>query len=152
MSKYNANIYNLLHLQSLGISPPGRAWPCRGRMPGRGGPECHARPSSRRPTQGERLALYFRGLLSLLGLILGWSLLNRALSPWRAVGLHKTLLPEGPQGDFAGRLRIGAYNIAHGRGAFSKLWKTLGKETILEQVKKIAQLLPRRQPGHCRAE
>jgi endonuclease/exonuclease/phosphatase family metal-dependent hydrolase len=87
------------------------------------------------------LSLIFWGLLSLLGLILGWSLLNRALSPWRAVRLHETVLPEGPQGDFAGRLRIGAYNIAHGRGAASKHWSTLEKETILERVKKIAQLL-----------
>lgn len=81
------------------------------------------------------------GLLSLLALAVGWFLLNRALSPWRALRLRKTELPEGPRRDFAGRLRIGAYNIAHGRGAFSKHWRALTQATILGQVKKIAQLL-----------
>jgi endonuclease/exonuclease/phosphatase family metal-dependent hydrolase len=87
------------------------------------------------------LPFIFWGLLSLLCPPLGWFLLNRALSPWRALRLQKTALPEGPRRDFAGRLRIGAYNIAHGRGAFSNSWRSLRKETILEQVKKIAQLL-----------
>ena len=83
----------------------------------------------------------FWGLLSLLGLILGWSLLNRALSPWRAVRLRKLELMPVPPSTLAGRLRLGTYNIVHGRGMPPDRRFRVGKESLLTRLNEIAQML-----------
>jgi len=87
------------------------------------------------------LPFIFWGLLSLPCLLLGWFFLNRALSPWRAMRLRKLELGPVPPSTFAGRLRLGAYNIVHGRGMPPDRRFRVGKEGLLTRLNRIAQML-----------
>ena len=72
-----------------------------------------------------------------------WFLLNRALSPWRAVRMKKVELSGSPHAVSGGCLRIGTYNIAHGRGPgpYKNSRELLAKEDVLKRLTQIAQLL-----------
>jgi endonuclease/exonuclease/phosphatase family metal-dependent hydrolase len=72
---------------------------------------------------------------------MGWSLLNRALSPWRAICLRKLETGPVPAPTFAGRLRLGTYNIAHGRGMPPDRRLRVGKEGLLTRLNEIARML-----------
>ena len=60
------------------------------------------------------------GLIAVVAVTAAWYLLSRALSPGRAVRLCEG--ESGSRSEFSGRLRIGAYNIAHGRGTGKSNW------------------------------
>jgi len=81
------------------------------------------------------------GVLIIVGLPAGWYLVNRAVGPLTAVrvraaqpGTERKPLP-------AGRLRIGCYNIAHGRGLATSNWRMGSTESVLERLRQIAALL-----------
>lgn len=83
------------------------------------------------------------GLLILAALPVWWFLLNRALNPLRALRVKHMELSETPQAVFTGCLRIGTFNIAHGRGSGSpgNNWGLLAKADVLNRLRQIADLL-----------
>ncbi len=83
------------------------------------------------------------GLLFSATIPMWWFLLNRALSPWRAVRMKKVELSGSPHAVSGGCLRIGTYNIAHGRGPgpYKNSRELLAKEDVLKRLTQIAQLL-----------
>ena len=83
------------------------------------------------------------GLLFFAAITMWWFLLNRALSPWRALRMKKVELSESPNAAPGGCLRIGTYNIAHGRGPgpYKNSRELLAKEDVLKRLTQIARLL-----------
>ncbi len=83
------------------------------------------------------------GLLFFAAIPMWWFLLNRALSPWRALRMKNLELSESPHPVSGGCLRIGTYNIAHGRGPgpYRNSRELLAKEDVLKRLTQIAQLL-----------
>ena len=82
-----------------------------------------------------------RTVLFVVALALGWFALNRMLSPFRAVRLVKMGVPPADGALFSRRLRIGTYNIAHGRGTATSNWEATDRATHLDRCRQIAQRL-----------
>jgi len=83
------------------------------------------------------------GLLILAAIPVWWFLLNRALSPRRAIRMKKIEISGSSHAVSARCLRIGTYNIAHGRGPgpYKNHWELLAREDVLRRLRQIAQLL-----------
>ena len=70
-----------------------------------------------------------------------WFLVNRAVSPWRAVRVI-SLAPEAVRSvPFEGRLRIATYNIAHGRGQALSNWQRGSMDAMRARLSRMADHL-----------
>ena len=83
-------------------------------------------------------------VLVFIGFTIGWYLVVRLASPWNAVKLI-TLNEKSPlnQADVKQELRVGCYNIAHGRGGRlgTKNWEGGDRATKIDRVKQIGRML-----------
>ena len=70
-----------------------------------------------------------------------WFFANRALSPLGEVKITTLQDARGDAEAFTGRLRVVAYNIAHGRGLAEDNWQIGRKDAQLDRLDKIAALL-----------
>jgi endonuclease/exonuclease/phosphatase family metal-dependent hydrolase len=91
--------------------------------------------------KGRYLRRVLTVFLALICLNVLWYSTNRAVSSFRAVAIYH----EGKGRDhfprFTGRLRIGAFNIAHGGGTGNNYWQTGKRENYLRRLDRIADLL-----------
>lgn len=77
----------------------------------------------------------------------GWYIVGRLTSPWRAIRVRSL-----PPAEMAGKvhapaeLRIAAYNIAHGRGLAASNWDGGDRDTRLARLRDIARLLKEARP------
>ena len=78
-----------------------------------------------------------------VGVPVAWYFVNRAVSPLTAVRVHDERREPGSASTFTGRLRIGCYNIAHGRGLATSNWRMGSTESVLARLRQIAALLRR---------
>ena len=78
----------------------------------------------------------------LLAFVAGWYIVGRLTSPLRAVRV-RALPGASPQQPVRldGALRLGAYNIAHGRGLALKNWRGGDRRTRTARLKSIARTL-----------
>jgi endonuclease/exonuclease/phosphatase family metal-dependent hydrolase len=83
-------------------------------------------------------------ILVFIGFTIGWYLVVRLASPWNAVKLI-TLNEKfsSNQADVKQELRVGCYNIAHGRGGrlSTKSWEGGDRATKIHRVKQIGRIL-----------
>ncbi len=79
--------------------------------------------------------------LIFIGVIVGWYAVNRIVSPLTAVRVRELPLAVERPARPPGRLRIGCYNIAHGRGLARSNWRMGSTESVLERLRQIAALL-----------
>ena len=85
-------------------------------------------------------------ILGVLGLVAGWFIVNRAVSPFNRVKMIELQIAQNESltpAKETDALRIGCYNIAHGRGGVlgTNNWSGGNRAARLERLKKIAQLL-----------
>lgn len=82
-------------------------------------------------------------VLVFIGFTIGWYLVVRLTSPWNAVKLIR-LNEKSPsnQADVKQELRVGCYNIAHGRGGRlgAQYWEGGDRATKIERVKQIGRM------------
>lgn len=83
-------------------------------------------------------------VLVFIGFTIGWYLVVRLTSPWNAVKLIR-LNEKSPsnQADVKQELRVGCYNIAHGRGGRlgTKSWEGGDRATKIDRVREIGRML-----------
>ena len=78
----------------------------------------------------------------LFGFCLVWFIIGRLTNPARALRVRSLAAGEGaPALQPGGELRIGIYNIAHGRGQVASVWDGGDAEARLKRLKDIARLL-----------
>ena len=82
-----------------------------------------------------------RGLLILVCIVVGWYVVNRIVSGANAVKVIGTEGAQTQRAAFSGRLRIAAYNIAHGRGTASSNWQLGQLDVHRERLRAIGRLL-----------
>lgn len=85
-------------------------------------------------------------LTAALGVVAFWYAGNRIISPRNAVQIRGSFDDRTAKfGQNVSELRIGTFNIAHGRGTASSNWQGGDEAERLERLKKIAQLVEERQ-------
>ena len=82
-----------------------------------------------------------RGVLILVCIVVGWYVVNRAMSGGNAIKVIETERAATQPATFNGRLRIAAYNIAHGRGTASSNWQLRQLDAHRDRLKAIGKLL-----------
>lgn len=90
-----------------------------------------------------RLGRIVLGVLALVLFVVGWFGVNRLAGGWHAVRIRQ-VEGGGTIGraiDPAGGLRIGAYNIAHGRGPGESNWSGGDSAARLDRLQRIGALL-----------
>lgn len=99
------------------------------------------RPADDRPAPRRRRWIRFAVLMALA--TVGWFALNRALSPWAALRIVRPEGAEAPvQGaERRGLLRVGIYNIAHGRGSGDSNWNGESRDVRERRLNDIAGFL-----------
>ena len=105
--------------------------------------EQHKSPNSPAPKK-KRVIIW--GLLVIPGIVAGWFIVNRLVSPWtvvRTIDLKTTEQELMTSEAAVGSLRVGCYNIAHGRGGMlgSSNWDGGDNKAKQNRLKEIAQLL-----------
>lgn len=93
----------------------------------------------------------FPTILSIACFILGWFVVNRAVSPWKVIKtieLKETETASPSAAEITDTIRVGCYNIAHGRGPTlgSRNWDGGDKAAKLDRLKEIAELLKANRP------
>jgi endonuclease/exonuclease/phosphatase family metal-dependent hydrolase len=88
---------------------------------------------------------YIRCLVGLIVLplmvCLVWFIVNRAVSRLTAVRIETIVTARADVVPFTGRIRVVAYNIAHGRGTSYTNWQVDAREAQLDRLRDIADLL-----------
>ncbi|MHC4952209.1 MAG: endonuclease/exonuclease/phosphatase family protein [Planctomycetota bacterium] len=85
-------------------------------------------------------------LLPIVGFVAGWYVAVRVISPWQVVKIIELKTKDTevlPAAETFDTLRVGCYNIAHGRGGKlgSTNWKGGNRATKTKRIKQIGQLL-----------
>jgi len=94
-----------------------------------------------KPTRKRLRRYVLRALLILVCVVVGWFVVNRLMSGSRAVRVIEAEGPRSRRAAFAGRLRIGCYNIAHGRGTAESNWHRGQLDVHLDGLRAIGRLL-----------